>query len=372
VTVGQNPHPEAGQQSGRPLLTGDQRKQVYASIKRLMSGVANYGNPAIVDGLIENIERLQMSAEEMGWEKSAAETKMAILSAFAVHPYILGEHMPGSMAQARIIKELFYERVNMFLDMLGNTMTEFVQALLGEEGLYVWWETKVFSDAEMRWRQMMDMRRTGDVSQSELRAEVGLTADEDETPDLISTHGKDILQLLAQKGQGAVTVDQGVAFVKALGLSDDVAEAIIGKLEEEPVEDGTAPTEQAKQRSALLNMAGGISGSLQIFENLSQGSITRNTAVGLLELFFGITKEEAEKLVGEVEQPVEAPGTLPGAAPGPGGVGAGPNEAGQQGPPGDVTGGDLAKAIRTLREVPLDVSRSVAKRIVEEAKSRED
>lgn len=296
VTVGQNPHPEASNQAGRPVLTLPQRKQVNAAIKRAMSGVQNFGNPAIVDGLIERIDRLSMNSEEMGWEKSAAETKTAILSAFAVHPYILGEHMPGSMAQARIIKELFYERVNIFLDMLSNVVSTIVSGMGGEETVYVWWEKKTFSDAEMRWRQFMDMRKVGDVNQNELRAEAGLPPDEDGTPDLISTHASHIVQMLTQKGQGMMTAEQGVAFVVGLGVPRDVAERIVGH-----------------------------------------------------------------------NQPQEPAGGPSAAVPGEGASEQGQDKARRQGPSGD----DLRKAVAALRETPVDVSKAVAKLIVENA-SREN
>lgn len=243
VTVGQNPHPEAGSQGGRPLLTATQRGQVNAAIKKVMGGVTNYGNPAIVDGLIESIDRLSMNSEEMGWERSSAETKTAILSAFCVHPYILGEHMPGSMAQARIIKELFYERVNVFLDMLGNCVSTFVGSMGGDETVYVWWEPKEFVDIEMQWRRMMDMRRNHDVTQNEVRAEAGLPPDEDGNENMLGQQAAAVIQILMQKGQGMVTVEQGVAFVRALGLPDKMAEDIIGEEVEQPPQGapGTPP-----------------------------------------------------------------------------------------------------------------------------------
>src|SRR3990167_3742155 len=57
VTVGKDPHPDVPGWM-RPRLTGGQRRQVIGAIRKVMGGVANYGNPAIVDGLIESIERL--------------------------------------------------------------------------------------------------------------------------------------------------------------------------------------------------------------------------------------------------------------------------------------------------------------------------
>ena len=83
---------------------------------------------------------------------------------------------------------------------------------------------------------------------------------------------------------------------------DDVVEETVEPVEAEggtPDDPKPEVTPEANARSALLEMAGGITGSLQIFASLSAGEITRETAIGLLTMFFGISREEAEALVGE-------------------------------------------------------------------------
>jgi phage portal protein BeeE len=232
VTVGTDPHPDAG--GKRPRLTAGQRRQVNAAIKSVMAGVANHGNPAIIDGLIEKIERLSMTSEEMGWEKSAAETKAAILSTFCCHPYILGEYVPGSFAQAKNIMELFYGRVNVFLDMLGNAVTTLINALGGDEELLVWWEPLEYSDEESRWKKMMDLRRNNDITQNELRAEAGLPPDEDDSEDVVGTHAQHVIALLEKKGSGAITRDQCFAVLKGMGFAEDIAEDMAGEEIEPP------------------------------------------------------------------------------------------------------------------------------------------
>jgi hypothetical protein len=92
-----------------------------------MGGVANYGEPAIVDGMIESVTRLSATQNEMGWEKSEDKIRTRILSAFGVHPYILGEPVGvGGYAQVVNIEKRFYKRVNTFLDMLSTVVTNFV------------------------------------------------------------------------------------------------------------------------------------------------------------------------------------------------------------------------------------------------------
>jgi len=139
VTIGTNPHPDV-QPGIRPRLTAEQRKQVIQAIKKVMSGVANYGNPAIVDGLIEKIERLSATQHEIGWEKSEKIVRNRILSAFGVHPFILGEPMNvGGYAQAYVIQEQFCRRVNTFLDLLSSVVTQICRRVYSDQSLLVWW-----------------------------------------------------------------------------------------------------------------------------------------------------------------------------------------------------------------------------------------
>jgi hypothetical protein len=295
VTVGQNPHPEAGSQAGRPVLTNTQRKQVYAAIKRVMGGVANFGNPAIVDGLIESVQRLSMNSEEMGWEKSAAETKTAILSAFAVHPYILGEHMPGSMAQARIIKELFYERVNTFLDMLSAVVTNFVgPAVEGDtEDLVVWWEECQSVDPSLRWSNLNAARNRGDVSRNEIRSELGLPPDEsggDATKNYTAGDVNAIIAIQGAIAQGSMEPEQAREIYRiCFDMEPADAKKVAGKKPPEPPPQeppvgppGGPPTAVPGQEGILpLTEPEAVSGAAGALEK-AVAALGLDVAVGLL------------------------------------------------------------------------------------------
>ena len=249
ITVGKDPHPDvpAGL---RPRLTGGQRRQVYTAIRKVMGGVANYGSPAIVDGLIEKIERLSMSATEMGWEKSEPAVKAAILSTFCVHPFILGEGAPGSYAQMAIVSSRFNKRVNTYLMMLGNLMTNFCGGHLDDEDLLVWWDECEDVDPTRRDAMWRFARQNNDVSQNEFRAEMGLGPDEDRNESLLD---KGLLgglvQLLSQAGQGAVQPVQLEAILIGLGLPSDLAKKISGKgiKQTQALQQATGELQQATQ-----------------------------------------------------------------------------------------------------------------------------
>jgi len=235
VTIGKEPHPEVA--GGiRPRLTGSQRRQVKGAISKVMGGVANYGNPAIVDGLIEKIERLSMTQNEMGWDKSEESVKRSILSAYGVHPYILNEALNvGGYAQATNIEKRFHKRVNTYLDMLGNVVTNLVGNAEEDEesSLLVWWEKCESQDPQQRNSMLRFARQNNDISQNEFRAELGFAPDEDCNESVIDKSSiPGIVNLLGQVGQGSITPEQARAVMEGLGIPSDMAKKIAGKAKE--------------------------------------------------------------------------------------------------------------------------------------------
>ena len=240
VTIGSNPHPEVP--GGiRPRLSAVQRRQVYAAIRKVSGGISNYGNPAIVDGLIEKIERLSATQNEMGWEKSEKAVRSRILSAFGVHPFILGEEMAGSYAQAYIVQDRFFRRVNTFLDLLSVMMTGFIgpEELISEdEDLLIWWDELKAVDPSMERAAWDKARDRDDVSQNEYRAQIlNLPPDEDEQEAIINKGViPHVAKIAADATAGTITTDQAVALLIGLGLPKDVAEDIAGDGPPEPPE----------------------------------------------------------------------------------------------------------------------------------------
>jgi len=212
VEMGKDPHPDVP--AGiRPRLSPGQRRQVMGAIRKVMGGVANYGSPAIVDGLIENIRPLSMTQREMGWDKSEDKARTRILSAFGVHPYIIGEPVNiGGYAQAAKIEERFCKRVNLFLRMLGGVMTGMIGS---SEPLVIWWEACAPNDPALKWRNLLAMRANGDITRGEIRAEAGFS---DIDPDDLEQRNKLLdsvgglqaaIQILQSVGNGQIGPEAG-------------------------------------------------------------------------------------------------------------------------------------------------------------------
>lgn len=237
VTIGKDPHPDVMADGLRPRLTPEQRRQVTAAIRKVLGGVANMGAPAIIDGLIEDIKPISFSQKEMGWEKSEDKIRVRILSAYGVHPYILGEPINiGGYAQAAKIEERFCRRVNVLLDMLSALVSSFAVPLVGDTDVVLWWEEAKPYDPNIHWQNVRKGRDLGDITRDEFRAMVGLS---DSLPDeashrarLLDTSGgaNFILQMMDRVGTGAISPEaaaQAVSLVMEIPVEE--AAVIVGQ-----------------------------------------------------------------------------------------------------------------------------------------------
>lgn len=234
ITMGTQPHPEVPA-GVRPRLTQAQRRQVYGAIRKVSGGIANYGNPAIIDGMIEKIERLSASQVEMGWEKSEQTVRTRILSAFGVHPFILGEQMPGSYAQAYIVQDRFFKRVNTMLSMLGNLHTDHAREY-DDPGLLVWWEPCKALDPGMERSLWETARKNGDITQNEFRHFMGLPPDDDGQDETIDKSiSKEVIAVAQAVRGGQLAPNQAAAILTGMGIPKKQAVEIAGEPAPQPV-----------------------------------------------------------------------------------------------------------------------------------------
>jgi HK97 family phage portal protein len=231
VHVGKNPHPEV---TGgiRPRLTNAQRHQIHGVIKRMMQGIANYGQPAILDGYIEKITKLSMNSTEMGWDKSEDKIRSRILSAYSIHPYMLGEPVGvGGYAQVAGIERVFCGKVNTYLDMLGNVLSNKLIDISNDEKLLVWWDKCEPLDPNIRNRMMVEGRKNNDVTRNEYRAELGFSP-MDEGSDRSRLVGDQVAMsslLNALGNQGLLNSDTLSQLLRLfLGITEEEANNIAG------------------------------------------------------------------------------------------------------------------------------------------------
>ncbi len=238
VSMGKQPHPDAMSDGVRPRLSAAQRRQVTNAIRKVMTGVHNYGNPAIIDGMIDSIERLSATQNEMGWEKSEDKVRTRILSSLGVHPFMLGElSNVGGYAQATVIRQQFCDRVNILLGMSSLLVEKLIQLHL-DPALMFWYEKCEAEDLQLQAQNMRDARANGDISKNEFRAFLNLPPVEESNkdPSLSSTQGiNNLMSVLQMFSNGALNFEQARSLLKILfSMSKAEVEQLIPEPEEVP------------------------------------------------------------------------------------------------------------------------------------------
>ena len=138
----------------------------------------------------------------------------------------------GGWSQATIIRQLFYDRVNTYLDFLGMVVTQLVGGDREDNTLLIWWEPCEAKDPTQYNQLLRFARQNNDVTQDELRSMLGLGPDEDRNEQVIE---KSTLQGIAGLVSNAnLDNSQTIAILEGLGLPSDLAKKIAGPKKPKP------------------------------------------------------------------------------------------------------------------------------------------
>ena len=162
-----------GQAGMRPVLTADQRKQLFNAVFSAYEGVANYGEPLIVDGLIEGVEKFTSNPAEMDFMQSGKITKSRILQAFGVNPIILGEVENANRAQAAVAEENFCNNVvNPMIELMSQVMTCYLSPMIDDGNTVIWIDPTHPKDREQKLKEWQEGVKLGAVSINEYRTQI--------------------------------------------------------------------------------------------------------------------------------------------------------------------------------------------------------
>lgn len=145
-----------GAEGLRPVLTPEQRSQLVTAIRGAYQGVHRRGEPAIVDGLVEDIIPFTRTPEEMDFLGSSKLTKERILQGFGVNPILLGAIEGANRASAAAADEIFVaNKVNPIIEQVSLAMTEWLGPIFAakNEKLVVWIERAAAKDEDLKLRQ---------------------------------------------------------------------------------------------------------------------------------------------------------------------------------------------------------------------------
>jgi HK97 family phage portal protein len=173
VVLGPQPSPPGSSGPAlRPQLTPEQRKQIITAVTAAWSSTAAVGSPIVLDGMIDRVERLSLSASEMAFLESATLTKERILMGYAISEVSLGSVANANRASAAIADENFVaNKINPLITMLSNGLTRFLAPRFAgdNERLTVFLEQAIPRDSEMTLRRWQASLSAGAVTINEWR-----------------------------------------------------------------------------------------------------------------------------------------------------------------------------------------------------------
>jgi phage portal protein BeeE len=175
IRIGSLPGAVPSEPGMKPVLEPEQRLELVTAIKKLYSGTAKAGEPLILDGLIEGIDRISNTAAEMDYLNSGEQVKARILQAFGLNPIIVGEIENANRASAAVAGTLFAEHtVSPIVELMSQTLTRFANQRFAspKERLLVWIEPVRGNDPEQRLQEFKAGLSAGAVTPNEFRTAV--------------------------------------------------------------------------------------------------------------------------------------------------------------------------------------------------------
>ncbi len=230
ISIGRLRNAEGQLTEARPILKGHQRRQIVRAVKQLWKQSVGQGDPAIIDGLIESIHKLQNTPQEMDYQSSSEIIKKRILQAFRVNPIILGEVVGANRAQAIVAEQHFLDSaVNPLSTKISEGFNRWLTPWFKDDvnhdalkpnatgrkkrkrdNLIIWIDRCSPLDEDMMSREWGQARTAGDVTRDEYRAErLGLSPLDELDDPAARSKLFDTPQSMAQIATLAQTVQSG-------------------------------------------------------------------------------------------------------------------------------------------------------------------
>lgn len=156
-------------------LTKSQRMEVRTALMARYGDISNYGVPAILDGMIQDIKKISNSPEEMDFLESSKTSEGRVSRIFGVNPTVTGANDGVNYAQAAAADGIFCDVViNPKLELLGRVMTIYVVPQFSDdESLVLFFEPAVPSDPSAKTAMIERAFQTGGATRAEYRRHLG-------------------------------------------------------------------------------------------------------------------------------------------------------------------------------------------------------
>ena len=169
IRAGRHPSITGVGEGLRPYMTPSQRRELFTAIKAMYQGVTNYGEPLIVDQVIEGVDKFTQTAQEMDFLNSGSAVKNRIFQAFGVSPVIAGEIVGVNYATAAAADRIFVDNV---VNPLAMLISQVMTAYIGEPDTYFWFEIAKAGNAEQRLREWQFGAQYSCVTENEIRQQI--------------------------------------------------------------------------------------------------------------------------------------------------------------------------------------------------------
>lgn len=178
------PHPSAIIKAGSvktsdgktisPRLKNWQLEQMVQSIKARYVGMLHYGEPMVLDRLIESITPYGRTPNEMDFGMNADKARERVEQVFGTNPYIVGAAGMGSRAESAVADAHFcHSTVNPKIELISRVLTIAVVPRFDTSGRYVLFiEPARPNDPEMEQKEWEQGQKYGAVLINEYRTSV--------------------------------------------------------------------------------------------------------------------------------------------------------------------------------------------------------
>lgn len=172
LRTGRLPGMQPGMPGERPVMTRSQRIDLIEAVRAWYAGVVNSGEPLIIDGMIEGVDKLNLTPREMDYIRSGETGQGRLMRAFGVNPIIVGQIEGANRAQAAVALQLFYLMVvNPLAELISQSVTRWARARYGEDIVFGI-EPARPHDAEQSLKEWELGLREGCGTRNEYRTEV--------------------------------------------------------------------------------------------------------------------------------------------------------------------------------------------------------
>ena len=174
ITMAQKRGPDGKGTGARPKLNNRARRQILQSVRSVWGNTLNHGDPAIVDGMIEGIHKLQAMPAEMDWMNSSTMNKSRVFQAFGVNPIVVGEIIGANRAQATEAERSVCENtINPLINAFSTTISERICPLYESSSKCVAWiQESEPIDVELQDKRWLEGMKQGIIDADEIRAKL--------------------------------------------------------------------------------------------------------------------------------------------------------------------------------------------------------